>query len=553
MSRYIQKNRNTLRLSLRNRLILGFTAGVLLSALLIVALINNRTQESRGEGNPNTYTLSFHDAIFKKVIKSWDGNFILTDGKKFIKTDSSGNILWKKQIETNFPILVQDAGELSDHSIVVVCQMIAADNHAKIYLIKLDADGNYKWNKILSKPNSEFAYSIATGVDNDFYLCGSGCSTSNFILKMNSGGEQVWVKDLKAGITLGSAQRIKFKNHELILAGRLESNGTADLYLLRTDMNGNPLQSRRVSMQKNFVIRVLTNTTDGGYIIAGNYLSAEGSDNPFILRADVNMNPIWMRSYGADGIETINDVAVTNATELYVVGNIYINADQNINMLLFKTDALGNIQWQMHAGSEQLNGAGYDDALSIAAVNDQSFIITGFSNGGFITKVDRTGNGFCFQRLLTLNVNEVPLTMLNISFQQNILPLFDETIITPQAGALNIATPDICYGNANNNQEGNSNNENTTSIQNINTTTIDVNLYPNPGNGFITIELNKELSEPGLLNVYDMSGKLIVTHEIVPYQIKQQFDNTQLATGTYMLQLIDRSQVMASKKIIIQH
>lgn len=553
MSRYVQRHRNTLRLSLRNRLLIGLSSGIVLSALLIIALVNNRSQEGEND-NIDTFTLNYHDVIFKKVIATSDGNFVFTDGKKFIKTDSAGNILWKKQIETNFPILIQSFAELSDRGIVAVCQMIASDNHAKIYLIKLDADGAFKWSKMLYKANSEFAYSIAAGADNDFYLCGSGCSTSNFILKMNAAGDQVWVKDLKAGITVGSAQRIAYRDNELVVTGRLESNGNSELYILKTDLNGNPLQARRVSMSKSFVTKVLKFTPDGGYVIAGNYLTAEGIDNPFILRADINMNPIWMKSYGAEGIETINDIAVTGNTELYVVGNIYINADQNINMLLFKTDALGTIQWQMHAGNEQLLGAGYDDALSVAATNDNHYMITGFSNGGFITKIDGVGNGFCFQRLLTLEVADVPLAMLNVSFQQNILGLFEESIINPQAGSLTLNAPDICYGNAsNNNNNNNQNNGNNSYVNSINATgKIEVNLYPNPSNGNLNIELTNELSDPGLINIYDLSGKLLFSQEVQPFARFQKLENTALSNGTYLFQIYSRNEIIASKKIVIQ-
>lgn len=551
MSRFVQRNRNTLRLTLRNRLLLGLVSGIVLSALLIVALVNNRTQQDNND-NIDTFTLNYHDVIFKKVINTYDGHFVFTDGKKFIKTDSSGNIIWKKQIETNFPLLIQSFAELSDRGIVAVCQMIGSDNHAKIYLIKLDADGAFKWSKMLSKPNSEFAYSIAAGTDNDFYLCGSGCSTSNFILKMNAAGEQVWVKDLKAGITVGSAQRIAYRNNELILTGRLESNGNAELYLLKTDLNGNPLQARRVAMSKSFVVKVLKFTMDGGYVIAGNYLTAEGNDNPFILRADNNMNPIWMKSYGAEGIETINDIAVTSNTDLYVVGNIYINAEQNINMLLFKTDALGNIQWQMHAGNEQLLGAGYDDALSVAATLDNHFMITGFSNGGFITKIDALGNGFCFQRLLTLEVADVPLSMLNVSFQQNILSMFDEVAINPVAGTLNLTAPDVCYGNASNNNN-NQNNGNNSYVNSVTANSKnDVNLYPNPSNGNFSVELADELTESGLINIYDMSGKLLLSQEIQPYARKQKLENLTLPNGTYLLQVFSRNEIISSKKVVIQ-
>jgi hypothetical protein len=306
-----------------------------------------------------------------------------------------------------------------------------------------------------------------------------------------------------------------------------------------------------MTMQKSFNIKVLTFSPDGGYIVSGNYLGASGADNPFILKTDQNMNAIWMHAYGVDGIENINDIAVNGNSELYVVGNVFIDNIQNINTLLFKTDQSGNVLWQMHAGSEQLNGAGYDDGLSIASLNHSGFLIAGFSNGGFITRVDDMGNGFCFQRLLNMSVSDVTISMLNVSFQQNIISLFNENPITPQAGILNLANPDICYGNTNTNQG--SDGGTTTGTTSIKDQGITMGIYPNPGNGNITLELNNELTEPGVINVYELSGRLVRSQELMPYQKTQRLDYSQLPAGTYIIQLFDRQQVIANEKMIIMH
>lgn len=550
MRRHIQKTRTTVRTSLRNRLVLGLAGGLFLSTLLIIVIINNKTENGFAD-TAKTYTLNYPDVTFKRVIRTSDNHFVLTDGKKFIKTDSAGTVLWKKHLETNFSLLIQSFCELSDEGLVAVCQIIGADNVARIYLVKLDKDGNYMWSKVLSKESSEFAYCITAGPDNDFYLCGTGCSTSNFILKMNGAGEQVWAKDLKAGITLGSAQRIAYKDNYLLISGRIQNGSTDELYLLKTDLNGNPVLSRRMTMQKSFNIKVLTFSPDGGYIVSGNYLGASGADNPFILKTDQNMNAIWMHAYGVDGIENINDIAVNGNSELYVVGNVFIDNIQNINTLLFKTDQSGNVLWQLHAGSEQLNGAGYDDGLSIASLNHSGFLIAGFSNGGFITRVDDMGNGFCFQRLLNMSVSDVPIAMLNVSFQQNIISLFNENPITPQAGILNLANPDICYGNTNTDQG--SDGGTATGTTSIKDQGITMGIYPNPGNGNITLELNNELTEPGVINVYELSGRLVRSQELMPYQKIQRLDYSQLPAGTYIIQLFDRQQVIANEKMIIMH
>jgi hypothetical protein len=78
--------------------------------------------------------------------------------------------------------------------------------------------------------------------------------------------------------------------------------------------------------------------------------------------------------------------------------------------------------------------------------------------------------------------------------------------------------------------------------------TFGLNLYPNPANDFINIEVEGR-SEEAIVQVYDINGKLIIDNTV---QLKQGFVNVQLpisnlADGVYYVNVIDGDKVYTQK------
>lgn len=165
------------------------------------------------------------------------------------------------------------------------------------------------------------------------------------------------------------------------------SNGSEDLYLIKTDKNGNSLWARTFGGQKYEMPGGIVAVGDG-YVIAGMTQSFGPNDDGdiYLVKTDLSGNLVWQKNFGGAGRET--GYGIARASDGYViVGSLRDpnNADDHIYLL--KTDLSGNQVWQKTYNSRE---AGY----AITAVSD-GYVITGKSRGDkgvLLMKIDLTGN-----------------------------------------------------------------------------------------------------------------------------------------------------------------
>ncbi len=82
---------------------------------------------------------------------------------------------------------------------------------------------------------------------------------------------------------------------------------------------------------------------------------------------------------------------------------------------------------------------------------------------------------------------------------------------------------------------------------NVNNQLVDFSVYPNPGTGVFTIEMNDELN--ATVEVYDALGKKVKT--IQQNGFKSVLDLTGFPKGMYMINITSEGQLV-SKKIVLQ-
>ncbi|MGQ0828229.1 MAG: T9SS type A sorting domain-containing protein [Bacteroidota bacterium] len=86
------------------------------------------------------------------------------------------------------------------------------------------------------------------------------------------------------------------------------------------------------------------------------------------------------------------------------------------------------------------------------------------------------------------------------------------------------------------------------SVSEINNENFKINLYPNPSNG--NILLNYTIKQNGILNIYDVTGKLIEEHELSANRNELQL-TTNLNNGIYLYHVIMNDKIMKSGKLVI--
>jgi hypothetical protein len=79
----------------------------------------------------------------------------------------------------------------------------------------------------------------------------------------------------------------------------------------------------------------------------------------------------------------------------------------------------------------------------------------------------------------------------------------------------------------------------------------DVKLYPNPNNGSFTIECSSFENEPSVLNIYDVTGKLIRKQAIIKKDKRMEINANDLDGGIYFYQLVVNEKPIKSDRFII--
>jgi len=137
-------------------------------------------------------------------------------------------------------------------------------------------------------------------------------------------------------------------------------------------------------------------TSDGGYIVAGEtYSFGAGSTDMLLFKTDAFGNVQWAKTYGG-GMDEYAIVQQTLDGGYILAGSTRSFGAGWYDILLIKTDANGNIQWAKTSG-----GTGYDGAYSVQQTSDGGYIVAGYTEAfgaydAFLIKTDANGDiGLC--------------------------------------------------------------------------------------------------------------------------------------------------------------
>jgi predicted secreted protein len=158
--------------------------------------------------------------------------------------------------------------------------------------------------------------------------------------------------------------------------------GAGDFWLIKTDASGN-VEWNKTYGGKNFeAATCLKQTKDGGFVLVGyTYSYGAGGSDIWLIKTDKYGNAQWNITYGGSNEDYGFCVTQTTDGGYAIAGSTSSFGAGVYDFWLIKTNGLGQPVWNKTYG-----GPGYDEAWCITQVSEDSLVIAGwtesFGSGG---------------------------------------------------------------------------------------------------------------------------------------------------------------------------
>jgi len=245
-----------------------------------------------------------------------------------IKTDGNGQIQWLKNFGGNGSDYGYSVQQTTDGGFIISSGM---------YLIKTDANGDSIWTK-----TGVYGNSVQQTTDGGFII-----SNGMYLIKTDTNGDSIWTK---TGVYGNSVQQTNDGGY--IVAGGASTTtnnpfGTpnGEVYLIKTDSNGDSIWTKKFGGIGDDIGYCVQQTTDGGYIICGGKQVQENNgafSDVYLLKTDASGNEQWSKTFGSDYADVGRFVQQTSDGGYIITGNFWGDIDQN-EIYLIKTDGNGNV------------------------------------------------------------------------------------------------------------------------------------------------------------------------------------------------------------------
>ncbi len=247
-----------------------------------------------------------------------------------------------------------------------------------VYLVKTDADGDTIWTRTFGGNDSDTGYGIDITYDSGFIIVGNTWSfgiggSDIYLIRTDSNGDTLWTRTL-GGLENDYGYCVRQTDDDgYIITGYTVTLSPMVLYLIliKTDAEGDTLW--HYTDVGGTVGASVEQTTDSGFIVAGGTTEFSQDDNDvYLLKMNANGDTTWKKAYGGNGDDCAYDVEQTNDGGYIVVGGIWNGGNGRGDIYLIKTDSNGDSIWtRFYGGIDDENG------YSVTQTQDGGYIITG--------------------------------------------------------------------------------------------------------------------------------------------------------------------------------
>ena len=314
-------------------------------------------------------------------IRLEDGTILTNNGEAdgmLIKYNSKGKIEWSKVVGGSKNDSIDLISETADTGYLVLVYfeseninlgngiILTSDGNPSGGIIKYDANGEAEWAKKLEENEDYMIDSVSTTTDGGYIATGqfisdkvdlgNGLILNNngsidaMLIKYNSAGEIEWANGIGGNdsdwiniVTQtsdgGYIIKANFNSEKVDLGNGivLNNNYIGDV-IIKYDANGKAKWARKIEIQG--YINSIAGTEDGGYVIGGDFyndinlengitLTNNGNSDGIIIKYNENGKIEWAKAIGGNNEDYINSIVQTTDGNYIIGGEFY---SENINL-----------------------------------------------------------------------------------------------------------------------------------------------------------------------------------------------------------------------------
>lgn len=328
-----------------------------------------------------------------------------------VKLDGSGNIQWQKSLGGTLREIANSVQQTQDGGYILAGTSISLDGdvtgnllETNFWIVKLNSTGNIQWQKTLGGNGQDRANAIQQTSDGGYIVVGETSSPDGdvtgyhsnidyWIVKLDSLGNIQWQKALGGSLSDRGYSVQQVSDGGYIVAGDSTSSdgdvtvnhGAQDFWIVKLNSTGNILWQKSLGGTLNDSAKSIQQTSDGGYIVAGetnstngNVVGNHGTFDYWITKLDSNGNLQWQKTLGGSSYDFIGSIDQTFDNGYIIAGSsMSSNGDLTENHGIYdywvvKINAAGTLQWQ-----KSLGGSQNENANAIQQTSDGGYIVAG--------------------------------------------------------------------------------------------------------------------------------------------------------------------------------
>lgn len=308
------------------------------------------------------------------IVGTSDSFPVLNRNIYLIKTDKDGNMMWSKEYGSEYS---NEKGnsvqQVSDGGYIIAGEIETYDDMGwrryYTYLVKTDSLGDTLWTGKYESHRFDQDISVLQTKDGGYIVLGRN------LIKVDAEGNEEWEKSYE-GYEIQETSDGAF-----IIVGRTpisKSGRTAypDLYITKINKFGDLLWEKTYGGRYGEEGFSVQQTEDGGYIVVGETDSyGAGIFDVYLIKTDKDGDTLWTRTYGGEDNDVGNSIVQTSDGCYIITGRTGSFDAKHRDIYLIKTDEKGDTLWTFIYGGKS-NDGGY----SVLETSDGGYVIAGITN-----------------------------------------------------------------------------------------------------------------------------------------------------------------------------